>query len=155
MELPSLPMTAFNMSFTDGCITLAIDEVWGYPNETAWPSGYGAKGTLTISAENYQYRGTLYFTTGELYEFYEEMKDIYKRLQGFAQLNNHEHAMFLKITVDHRGQVECRGWSRENPISDNKLQFTMHGDQTYLPPVLKDLDHIYSCFGGKEGIINK
>jgi hypothetical protein len=51
-ELP-LPMLAFKLEGMDDSIELTIDEVWGYPNETSYGGGYGAKGNLSIRAGEY------------------------------------------------------------------------------------------------------
>ena len=44
------PMLAFRMTGMDELIKLTIDEVLGFPNETSYGGGYGARGILTLHA---------------------------------------------------------------------------------------------------------
>ena len=83
-ELP-LPFLAFKLDGMDDSIELTIDEVWGYPNETSYGGGYGAKGKLSIRAGEYMINNaTHYFTTGELYNFLQQMEHCYEALDGVA-----------------------------------------------------------------------
>lgn len=82
-------MLAFRITSIDEYIELLIDEVWGFPNETSYGGGYGAKGNHNIRARGYSVSAQHYFTTGELYRFLLELKCCYDTLSGISSLRKY------------------------------------------------------------------
>lgn len=149
-----LPMISFRINGTKECIELTIDELFGYPNETSYGGGYSAKGTLSIVSGNYSAVAAHYFTTGELYHFYEELKKCYKSVEGKAILHNTENELGLSCEFNKLGHVILTGSFQEIPSVNNILQFEIHTDQTQIQETLSHLSHVVAIFGGDKGILN-
>lgn len=146
-----LPIRAFLISGYSESIELTINKVYGFPNETSYGGGYGAKGTIEIHSGNYQVKGNHYFTTGELFEFNQELKKCYKEICGKAELKNTERELELIVSVDFKGHVVLEGNFQERADINNILSFEIECDQSCLLPAIKDLENIEMIFGGMEG----
>ena len=146
-----LPMLAFRMTGTDELIELTIDEVWGFPNETSYGGGYGAKGILTIRAGEYSVSALHYFTTGELYRFLQALKQGYDTLSGVAVLENTERELELKCEFNKLGHVIATGNFQANPAINNVLSFELKTDQTQVKDSISNLQAVYEVFGDNVG----
>lgn len=144
-------MLAFNLNGNDEYITLYINKVLGFPNETTYGGGYGAQGDLSIKVGNYIVNSSHWFTTGELYDFYKQIKLCYETLQGKACLINTEYKLELNLSLDKFGHVLVDGSFQERMDIRTKLTFEMVTDQTQLIPVIEQLSKVVSIFGDKKG----
>ena len=152
----SLPMLAFKMESLEDFVELTIDEVWGYPHETNYGGGYAAKGTLSIHIGEYAVNNAIhYFTTGELFEFLQQLQQCYKTLDGTAVLKNTERELALTCLFNRRGHVLVEGSFQSNPALKNTLSFEFSADQTQIPKVLSSLSNVASIFGGNTGVKNR
>ena len=86
----SLPMLAFRISGIDEHIELTINEVWGFSDNTSYGGGYGAKGTLSIQAGEYSVSAAHFFTTGELYRFFDTLKHQFEKDIYIYHLTQHQ-----------------------------------------------------------------
>ena len=146
-----LPMLAFRMAGIDELIELTIDEIWGFPNETSYGGGYGAKGNLTIHAGAYFVSAAHYFTTGELYRFFNALKLGYDTLSGEAVLENTERELELKCAFTKLGHVIASGTFQANSVANNVLTFEIKTDQTQIKNSISNLQAVYEIFGGNTG----
>jgi len=154
-QMPNLPMQAFEIKGYGGdCVSLEIGEVFGFPDETSYGGGFGARGQLRISAGSYTVSAMHYFTTGELYGFSEALAQCYERLSGTATLENTERQLDLSCSFDRTGHVILTGAFQEYPHSQNKLIFEIGLDQTFIPSALAQLRAVAQIFGGMRGILN-
>jgi len=147
----NLPMLAFRMTGIDELIELTIDEVWGFPNETSYGGGYGAKGILSIRAGDYFVSAAHYFTTGELYWFLIALKQGYDTLSGEAVLENTERELELKCEFNKLGHVIASGKFQAIPSVNNILSFTIKTDQTQVKDSIANLQTVYEIFGDNKG----
>lgn len=148
-----LPIQAFRLEGVDSLIELTIDELFGFPDETSYGGGYGAKGRLTIRANEYSVvAATHYFTTGELYRFMLQLEECYETLSGTAVLENTERELELECQFNKLGHVSFSGSFQGRPDIENILTFECRSDQTQIPAIIASLKHIYSIFGGNYGI---
>jgi hypothetical protein len=147
-----LPMVAFGLNGYNEYIHLSIDEVFGYPNETSYGGGYGAKGTIEISVGGYNVNSCHYFTTGELYSFKESLNNCYNSILGEALLENTEHELQLSVSFNKLGKVKVTGVFQERPERENRLFFELNCDQTCILPVIRELESVEKIFGGLKGI---
>jgi len=150
-----LPMLAFRMTGIDELIELTIEEVWRFPNEVSYSGGYGAKGMLTIRAGAYAVTASHCFTTGELYRFFQALKQGYDTLSGVAVLENMERELELKCEFNRLGHVIATGKFQANPVISNVLSFEIKTDQTQVKDSLSTLQAVYEIFGdnaGKRGV---
>ena len=144
-------MVAFKMTGIGEYIELTIEEVWGFPKETSYGGGYGAKGILSIRAGQYSVIDNHYFTTGELYKFLTELKACYEKLNGTAILRNTEKELELKCEFDKFGHVIITGNFQANPVINNILSFEIFSDQTQIKDSIANLESIYEIFGNEKG----
>lgn len=151
-----LPILAFRFESIPDLIELTIDEVFGYPNETSYGGGYGAKGRLTINAAEYAVNeATHYFTTGELYRFLLQLEQCYKSLTGTAKLENTERELELECRFNKTGHVSFVGSFQGNSSVNNVLTYELRSDQTQLPDVIASLKEVFKVFGDNQGITNR
>ena len=150
-----LPMLAFRMTGVGEYIELSIDEVFGFPNETSYGGGYGARGVLTIHATEdsgeYFVKANHYFTTGELFRFSNALKRCYDTLSGEAVLENTERELELKCEFNRLGHVIMSGEFQACPTSKNSLVFEIKSDQTQVKDTISILEAVYKVFGGEQG----
>ena len=144
-------MLAFRMTGMDELIELTIDEVWGFPNQTSYAGGYGAKGMLSIRAGEYAVSAMHYFTTGELYRFLVALKQGYDTLSGEAILENTENELELKCEFTKLGHVIASGRFQADPSINNVLSFVVGTDQTQVKDSISNLQAVYKVFGGNKG----
>lgn len=149
------PMIALRIDGTGGYVELSIDELFGYPKRISYGGGYGAKGILSITSGNYSVIADHYFTTGELYHFYRELKKCHESVSGKAILHNTENELELSCEFDKLGHVLLLGRFQEISSVDNILQFEIHTDQTQIRNALPQLSNVVSIFGDDNGITDK
>jgi hypothetical protein len=152
MDKPLLPMIAFRFTGLDGAIELTIEEVFGFPNETSYGGGYGARGTFSVKSGGYAAKDMHYFTTGELFEFYTQLKVCYENMRGEAELTNTERKLELKCSFDKLGHVTFKGNFQSRPAIGNILRFEVASDQTQIRESLGLLEKVYGVFGGMTGV---
>ena len=151
MILFELPMPAFKIKGIDEYIELTIGEIWGFPNETSYGGGYGAKGILSIRAGKYSVAAVHYFTTGELYDFFKALEKCYETVSGAAVLENTERELELKCEFNKLGHVIVSGTFQANPSVNNMLSFEIITEQTQIKDTLAELKNIYETFGDTKG----
>jgi len=144
-------MLAFRITGMDERIELTLDEVWGFPNETTYGGGYGAKGMLSIRAGAYSVSAAHHFTTGELYRFFTALKQGYDTLSGEAVLENTERELELKCEFNQLGHVIASGMFQAIPSTNNVLSFVIKTDQTQVKDTISNLQAIYGAFGDDKG----
>jgi len=151
--MADLPMLAFRLNGLDGSIELFIDELFGFPNETSYGGGYGAKGRINIDTGGYSVKSQHYFTTGELYEFSSVLNICQKELFGKAELKNTESELELVFTYNKLGHVNVSGEFQERLDINSKLVFEFRADQTQTKETLSDLNKVVAVFGNNKGVL--
>jgi len=153
-EQITLPITAFRLSGENGFIELTIDEAFDFPHITSHAGGYAVQGRLAIRADEYTVSNAIhYFSTGELYEFSNALKQCYETFSGVAVLENFDRALELKCEFNRFGHVIMSGTFQAKPSSNNSLAFEFKTDQTQVKEAITSLDDIYKIFGGNKGIL--
>ena len=142
----------FILRSDNGLIHLKINEVFGFPDTTCPWGGYDTKSTIEIISSNYSAKGEVYISTGELYEFYEQLKTCYKTLQGNAELLSYEGNLKMKVSFDGIGHATIKGSYKEHHHEDNELLFELASDQTYIFQAVSGLEDIISVYGNNLGV---
>ena len=112
-----LPITAFQLNGYGEYICLTITDVFGFPNRTSYGGGYSVKGNIKILVGGYSVNSQHYFTTGELYKFYNDLSYCYNNLTGIAELPNTEQELTLltlSVIFNKTGHVSIKGSYHEN-----------------------------------------
>lgn len=134
-------------------ISLELNEVIGFPEETSIEGGYDIKCTLKIDVGCYHVEcDTLYSATGALYRFCDELKKCYARLEGKAEYKLClENDLHFKVEMTSSGRAFVTGTFQEYPHKENVLHFEMDTDQTCFVSVIQDIENLKNMYGGMEG----
>jgi hypothetical protein len=108
---------------------------------------YDVDGEIEIQCDNYFVKGRLFFTAGELGDFYNQVSKLSKTLQGSAKFNSSENQLFFLVKIDKLGHILIEGDYRENPHYTTELIFNFEADQTYLGKWLTELKKIVNKYG--------
>lgn len=146
-------MHEFILRGKKGCfVQIIIEEVLDFPNMTSHFGGYDARGTVEIKSGNYYVKGQLWFSTGEVYQFYEQLIRCMADLGGVAILMNSEMNLKLEVKFSKRGQVIIEGYFKEFAHEDNKLFVEIESNQSFFVETLDGLKHIINRYGDMKGL---
>ncbi|MDH6371724.1 hypothetical protein M2444_003523 [Paenibacillus sp. PastF-3] len=146
-------MYEFVVRGKQGCyVNITLDEVFGYPNATSHFGGYDVRGTAELKSGNYYVKGELWFSTGQTYEFYNQLARCYTDLMGIATFCNSEANLKIDINFNNRGQVVIEGYFKEFAHQDNELKFEIESNQSFFIETLDGLREIVDHYGGLKGI---
>ena len=135
-----------------GFLKLSIEEVFGFPDRTCHLGGYDTKSTIEIKSGNYYVKGEFYTSTGELFEFYEQLTDCYDRVNGSAKFLSSEQNLDLTVEFNEQGHIRVFGTFSEYAHRINELKFEFETDQTFITSTLNELQSITRKYGGMKGI---
>jgi hypothetical protein len=145
-------MDEFKISAGADWVRISFDEVYGFPNLTSNFGGYDVRGVVTIRCGAYHVRGALWFSTGEVWEFYSALKKAYDDLAGEARFGSSEGNLNFTIRFTPRGHWTLEGNYQAEHHNPTKLFFELEGDQSYLNETLKQLADIVATYGDNRGI---
>jgi hypothetical protein len=136
-----------------GCfIRVALDEVLGFPNHTSHFGGYDVQGTVEIKSGSYYAKGELWFTTGEVYEFYNQLAKCWADLDGTATFWTCETNLKFEARFNGRGQVTITGYYKEFAHQENELKFETESDQSFFVETMDGLKAIVKEYGDLKGV---
>lgn len=145
-------MNEFVIGGKQGFIRLEIDEVFGFPYETCFKGGYEVKGKIDIKSGNYFVKGAeLWFSTGQIYEFYIDLQKCFKQLSGSINFAPESNLKF-EMQFNNLGQITIQGYYQELLSEENMLQFEFESEQSFLLSTLEELKKIVDHYGGLKGI---
>ena len=142
----------FKIYANDGFVKIHLATVYGYPNETCHWGGYDTQSQLEIKSQGLTVLTNLYISTGELYNFYEQLSKAYDSLTGTANLTSYEGNLNIVITFDNLGHANIEGKYREYIEPSYSVEFEMSTDQSYLKETVEELERIYQKYGNNTGI---
>ncbi len=135
-------------------IKFTYDEVFGFPEETCHWGGYDARVKLEIKSRNFRVNEEFYSSTGELYEFAEELKVVNEKIKGVVSFRSYEGNLEFTMTYDNLGHVRIKGnFSEQNELS-NELFFEFISDQSFIRRALDEIEAITAKYGGRSGVIS-
>ena len=146
-------MSEFKIAGKNGFIRIEINEVFGFPTETRFNGGYDVKGKVEIKSGNYYVNeGELWFSTGQIFEFFIKLQNCYDKLDGNVIFFNSESNFKIELEFIKLGQIQIQGYFQEFPSIENILEFEFESDQSYLASTLVELKKIVDCYGDLKGI---
>ncbi|MEH7350812.1 WapI family immunity protein [Gottfriedia acidiceleris] len=148
-------MYAFELGGKQGNIRIELTDVLGFPKETSYLGGYDVKGKIEIKSGNYYVKDAeLWFSTGQLYEFYQQLHKCYEKIEGIINFPNPDSSE-LKLVLEFigLGQFTIQGSFQENLTEENFLEFEFESEQSYLTSTLAELKEIVDYYGGNKGLI--
>ena len=147
-----IKVNEFVIGGKQGFIRIEIIEVIGFPNETSFKGGYEVKGKIDIKCGNYFVKDAeLWFSTGQIYEFFIELQKCYRQLNGIVNFAPESNLKF-EMYFNKLGQVTIQGYFQELLSEENILHFEFESEQSYLFSTLEELQKIAVHYGGLEGI---
>jgi|GEM_PF-774268 len=75
-----------------------------------------------------------------------EFNRLYNDLTGLMKFEAQEEQLYLEIIGDGKGHFEANCVARDKAGMGNKLEFALSFDQTFIPPILRDLDKIITQY---------
>lgn len=145
-------MEKFTIKGNSDFITVIFEEVFGYPDSTSHFGGYDLRTFIEIKSGNFCVKSSLYTSTGELYEFYQNLKKCNEELTGTANFISYEGNLELIAEYDNLGHVNIKGAFTEQNQYDNELKFEFSSDQTFIKSTVNELGFIADKYGDKKGI---
>lgn len=145
-------MEGFIIKGDNGFLKIEFFEVFGFPNETCHFGGYDTKSIVEINSGSFKVKSGVYCSTGEIFEFYEQLLKTNEQLKGSAYLRNYEHNLNAEVKYDINGRVTIFGSFREVSEFNNLLEFEFSSDQSYIQQTLIDLKKINLKYGGLKGV---
>lgn len=147
-------MDSFKLEGKNGYILVKLVEVYGFPNNTSFAGGYDVKGSVEIKSSSYSACGELWFSTGEIYNFFSLLKECYQKHYGKVELLTTEANLSMSVDFDKMGHVYINGKYTERYDEGNKLIFEIISDQSYLQETISGLNNIAKKYGGLKGIMD-
>ncbi|NPV90892.1 MAG: hypothetical protein HPY50_08975 [Firmicutes bacterium] len=129
----------FGLNGTNGFIKIRIQELYDIPHYT---SGWDARGDVEIECDHYKASGEIYFSTGQIDDFYQQLKKCQDIVKGTANFENYELNLKFTLTYDSSGHVSIEGSYQEYPHRKSKLYFEIDSDQSFFNETLKQLRKI-------------
>ena len=138
-------------------ISLELNEVIGYPDNTSIEGGYDIICTLIIDSGCYHIEhNRLYSATGALYRFSKELDTCYTDLFGSAEYHLlYENDLSITVEMTSSGHAIVTGTFQERPDKNNILQFEFNTDQSCLLSVIQDIESLKVQYGDMEGLRSK
>jgi len=144
-------MDTFTLKQETDFITITFDEVYGFPNTTCNWGGYDVHARIEIKSGDFCANSKFYTSTGEIFDFFQQLKECNSKLTGTAIYNSYEHNLKLTASYDKLGHIDIKGIFSDNN-QNNNLQFTMSTDQTFIQSTIKELELIVGKYGDMKGI---
>ena len=133
-------------------ILITIDEAFDFPNSTSHFGGYDVKGMVEIKSGSYYVKGELWFSTGEVYQFYNQLIKCWSDLEGIATFINSEVNFKLEVKFNKYGKVIIEGYFKEFAHEDNELKYEIESNQSFFVETIEGLNKIVNHYGDFNGI---
>jgi len=127
-------------------------EVFDFPDKTCHWGGYDSRVVLEIKSRNFYVKETFYTSTGELFEFAEELKVANEKIKGTVQFRSYEGNLEFSLAYDSHGHIAIKGQFSDQNECSNELQFEFNSDQSFLNNTLNEISLITSKYGGMTGV---
>ncbi len=133
-------------------LSITFDDVYGFPNSTCHWGGYEVRTNLKIKSGNFQVNSILWTSTGELHEFFQQLKECNRNLKGIANYMSYEGNLIFTATYDTMGHVTIKGEFSEQNQYNNNLRFEFLSDPTFISNTIQDLERISEKYGNMFGV---
>lgn len=142
----------FQIYAKQGFVRIELTKVFGYPERTCAFGGYDTRSTLEIKSGGFSVLTNFHVSTGDIYNFFEQLKNCYENLTGTARLDSYEMNLRLAVEFDNLGHAKITGEFIERLEPPNELTFNLTTDQTYLKNTVSKLERIYKYYGNNKGV---
>ncbi|WP_213188651.1 WapI family immunity protein [Cloacibacterium caeni] len=129
-------------------------EVYGFPDNTSHFGGYDVLAKINLKSEDFTINSDFYTSTGEIYNFFENLEKCNKNLSGSVKFISCEDNLEFFVSYNNLGHVNINGSFHNHSILNNKLTFELISDQSYISETLKNFQPIIDKYGNNSGIKN-
>lgn len=117
-----------------------------YPESVGLWEGDWVKAAISVEIPGYSADFHADLRAGEFKDFREQLNAMNQKLEGTASLISIENAIEVKGSMDSQGGIYWEARTRY-PISTGALlDFEFGSDQSYLDPLIKELDEVLTEF---------
>lgn len=148
-------MDGFEIRTGGDFIRVCLEKVFDFPDRTSHFGGYDALGRVDIQCGTFRAYGSLWFSTGEVWQFYTELLKAYNELAGEAQFRSSEGQLEFTIRFRFGGHLTIEGMYQEVSVDSTQLLFRMGSDQSYLIEPLAELAQFVAKYGDNRGLQSK
>jgi hypothetical protein len=148
----NLSMDEFTIKGETDFIKVTFEEIYGFPENICHWGGYEVRSTLEIKSGNFKVKSTFWTSTGELFNFFQGLKECNTKLSGTATYNSYEGNLNIKASYNNIGHVNISGSFSEQNQFQNNLKFEFLSDQSFIKYSVDQLALIASKYGGIMGI---
>jgi hypothetical protein len=114
----------------------------GAPDATDYSDGNWLVGNVTLNVGGFSGSYEADFRTTDFPKFKGQLRELYHTLDGEASLITDEEQLRITISGDRLGHFEARCAAQDKAGTGNLLTFTLYFDQTEIPAILQQLEHI-------------
>lgn len=101
---------------------------------------------ITVQAGGFRGKASAAIITSELVDFLSELRPLFETLNGSANFKTIEEQLSLQLVGDGKGHIELRGEVADRVGVGNRLNFTLHFDQSQLGATIRQLEKVSSQF---------
>lgn len=102
-------MESFTIKGESDFLTLTFTEVFGFPETTCHWGGYYLRTMIEIKSRGFYVKSVLYTSTGEIYQFFQQLKSNNEKLSGTAKFISYEGNLDFTAVYDNFGHVNIKG----------------------------------------------
>ena len=147
-----ITMAEFTLKGDGNYLKIELVEVYGFSETTSYSGGYDTKSLVEIYSDGFKVSSIIWISTGEIFEFYNMLKQVNQLLAGTAYLYHLEGNLEFNAAYGNNGHVSISGiFSKQNMLA-NRLKFHFESDQSYIQSTLIELEAITSMYGGMKGV---
>ncbi|MCL2463138.1 MAG: hypothetical protein FWF44_10770 [Defluviitaleaceae bacterium] len=147
-----LPFFAIRINTGEENFELQLTNIDEYTAETLKWGGVSAKFKIIVDVKGIHADFQCCLTVGNLYNFYMQLSERHKNLQGSAELKYYSESLTnIIFTFDKSGHCVICGMVQNGTYSGNKVGFKIECDQTFITPVLVSLRTIFTEFAEIQG----
>ncbi len=101
---------------------------------------------IRVRAGGFRGKAAATIITSELTKFLLELRPLYENLNGSAKFVTMEGQLNLLLNGDGKGHIELQGEVADQAGIGNRLNFTLHFDQSQLGASIRELEKVTSQF---------
>lgn len=131
---------------------MTFAEVFCFPETTCHWGGYDLSSIIEIKSRSFNVKSVLYTSTGQIYQFFQQLKSCNEKLSGTAKFVSYEGNLDFTAGYDNLGHVNIKGRFSEQNQFDNELKFEFTSDQTFIHSTVDELNLITDKYGDMKGI---
>ena len=80
-------MEKFEIKGEKGFFRISLTRIIGFPETTSAFGGYDTESTIEVKSSNYYFKGLVWITTGNIFNFFQELEKCQKNLKGMYLKN--------------------------------------------------------------------